>query len=988
MTYLPENADFETDPDILLPVEGLAASRRSFLRLAGFGVAAGVLAGCSRAPERRVVTYLEAPDGIVAGRGYRMATTCAGCTASCGVLARCRDGRPIKLEGLPEHPISGGGLCAVGQAEILSLYDGERFDGPRHGGREASWKDADSAISFALSKARKVRLLTETVTSPSTRAVIAGFCDGLADARHTSYDPLSAAAILDAHEATHGRRLLPHYEFHEADVIASFDADFLGTWISPVEYARGYGMGRRPDDRKSMSRHWQFEARMSLTGGRADERLRLAPWEITPALMGLCDMLASKAGRSTPVTGQRTGAPRIDDLRRLADELWEARGRALVVCGSNDTATQTLVNLANHLLGSYGSTIDIARPSLQKRGSDRALAALKRELDAGEVDVLIVAGVNPVYDRGFAGGVGESIAKAKLIVSITGLKNETSAVAHWTCPEPHALETWDDAEPRAGLLSLRQPTVPPLRSARTLRASLSKWSGGGANDRALVEAHWKQNVHPRAGDGVPFRRFFREALHDGFKAASPPPSGAAPFRMEGVQVPETAAAPAAGSMVVVLYPKVSMLDGRHAHNPWLQELADPVSRLAWESYAVLSPTVAGKLGVEKGDVVRLDPEGDAPALELPVHVQPGQHDDVVAVALGYGRDGTDRFADIGPDWWEGEATVAVGGRVGENAAPWLKTVGELTRTDTTVVKISATSVHRELASFQDYHSLEVPKHLAPHHGEVRDAVRTVELEAFRRDPNHAMYGGHHHPTGDLWPDDHVPEGNRWGMVVDLTACTGCSGCVVACQAENNIPVVGRDEVRRHREMSWMRIDRYDLGDGDDVQVSHQPMMCQHCDNAPCESVCPVLATMQSSDGLNQQVYNRCVGTRYCANTCPYKVRRFNWFEYQRHDQLQNLVLNPDVTTRSRGVMEKCSMCVQRIQEARIDARRRGVEVKDGDIKLACQDSCPTQAITFGDLNDPESEVSKKARSARAYRVLEETHVEPAVRYLAQVRNRS
>ena len=991
MTHQPMNPTPDAE-DALLPVEGIAGSRRSFLRLAGFGIASTVLAGCSRGPVRRAVTYLEAPDGIVAGRGYKMATTCAGCTARCGALARCRDGRPIKLEGLPDHPLSGGGLCAVGQAEVLSLYDAQRFDGPRAARAKTTWANADREVARVLAKVRKdggkVRVLTETVTSPSTQAAIDGFCALVKDGRHVVYDALSSSAILDAHERTHGRRVLPRYRFDRAEVIASFDADFLGTWISPVGFARDYASGRRPDgDGAKMSRHWQFEARVSLTGGRADRRLRVAPWETGAALAGLCDLLGKKAGRTSPASGSAASAPHGDHLAGLADELWAARGRSIVVCGDDDVGTQTLANLANDLLGNYGTTVDLERPSRQKLGRDGALSELRTELASGQVALLIVDGANPVYDLAFPGGLGGAIEKAGLLVSTAGLEDETSQLAHVVCPSPHFLEAWDDAEPIEGILSLTQPTVPPLRDARSLRASLSVWSGGAADDRALVEAHWKQSVHPRAVPEQRFATFFRQALHDGFIELPARRRDPAPFQLAGVRLPDPPAKPDGGRLAVVVYPKVSMLDGRHAHNPWLQELADPVSRIAWESYAVLSPATAERLDVAEGDVVRLRTDADGSPVALPVHLQLGQHDGVVAVARGYGRSGTDRFADIGPDWWEGEATVGPGGRIGESAAHWLTVHGETIRTTGTAVAIATTSDHRALASVQEYHSLVVPPHLAPEHGEIRRAARTVELDRFREDPEHEIHGAHHHPTGNLWPADHAPEGNRWGMVVDLSACTGCSGCVVACQAENNIPVVGRDEVQRHREMSWMRIDRYHQGDPDDVQISHQPMMCQHCDNAPCESVCPVLATIQSSDGLNQQVYNRCVGTRYCANTCPYKVRRFNWFEYPRKSELQNHALNPDVTVRSRGVMEKCSMCVQRIQEARIEARRQGVELRDGDIQVACQDSCPAQAITFGDLADPKSEVSKKAAGARAYRVLEETQVEPAVRYLAQVRNR-
>jgi molybdopterin-containing oxidoreductase family iron-sulfur binding subunit len=431
-----------------------------------------------------------------------------------------------------------------------------------------------------------------------------------------------------------------------------------------------------------------------------------------------------------------------------------------------------------------------------------------------------------------------------------------------------------------------------------------------------------------------------------------------------------------------------MRDGSHAHNPWLQELPDPVTKITWDNVASLSPARAETLGVEVGDTVKIAAVDGSATVELPVIVQRGQHDDVVAVALGYGRLGTDRFHGVGPDWFEGRPTVESGGTVGSRVEGLRRLKDGALFGDGVAVTITKTGATAQLACTQEHHTLEVPAHLAPEGAELRDAARTVALADFLHDPDHAMHAHGHHGAGhsELWTDDHSGALHHWGMSIDLNRCTGCSGCVVACQAENNVPVVGRDEVARHREMHWIRIDRYTQGFGDATSTVHQPMLCQQCDNAPCEAVCPVLATVHSSEGLNQQVYNRCVGTRYCANTCPYKVRRFNWFEYPREDENQNHALNPDVTVRSRGVMEKCSFCAQRIQEAKSESARTGVPLADGDIRVACQQSCPTQAIVFGDMNDPESEVSKHSARVRAYAVLEELNVKPSIRYLAKVAN--
>ncbi len=984
MTAKSHNAD-----DVILPFETTEPSRRSFLRMVGFGIAAASVAGCSRAPGSKIVAPLAPSEGVVPGRRYAIATTCQGCSAGCGVRATCLDGRPVKLEGLPGHPVSDGGLCAVGQATVIGLYDSHRFDGPQRNRQPASWADADREITAALQAVRdgggRVRLLTGSVTSPSTNRVIGRFLQSFRDARHVSYDALSASAMAESCSKTHGVRAIPRHRFDRADVIASFEADFLGPWISPVEHAAAWSRRRNPDDTSSrMARHWQFESRMTVTGGCADERFRVAPWEIQGAIAALHAAVASGLrGGSTDVARE---VPRASELSRLAAELVAARGRALVVCGVNDVDTQLRVDNINGALGAFGTTLDLERLSFQRRGSDAELAGLRDELDAGGVDLLIVAGCNPAYDLPGAGGLSQQLRKARLVISVASLKDETTELAHWVCPEPHALEAWGDAEPQAGVFCLQQPASQPLRSTRTLRASLARWMGDTRSDAELVRETWEREIHPRFTDGGPFRRFFGKVQREGSVVVPAPATGGRGAGAVDLAAAPRTSPPAAGTFALVLHPTAALLDGRHAQNPWLQEMADPVTRLAWESWVSLSPLAAREIGVGEGDVVRVECGGGAPVVELPVHLQPGQHDRVVAMPLGHGRVGTDRFANAGPAWVDAHPAVTAGGVIGVNVAPLLAFADRCVRTDVRTCRITRTAAHVELATVQEYQSLDIPPHLAPVGGEVRDAVRSASLGEFRRNPAEALglEGG---PEPGMWPEDHTTDGPRWGLAVDVNACNGCSACVIACQAENNIPVVGRDEVRRHRDMAWMRVDRYAQGDGDDVHVAHQPMMCQHCGNAPCEAVCPVLATVHSEDGLNQQVYNRCVGTRYCANTCPYKVRRFNWFDYPHDDQLANLALNPNVTVRSRGVMEKCSLCVQRIRDASLDAKRRGEPLRDGEFTTACAQSCPTRAITFGNLADPKSAVSKKAESVRSYRVLEELNVRPSVRYLAQIRNR-
>jgi len=964
---------------VLLPGDLTDPSRRAFLQMAGFGIASAAMTGCSRAPSILALASPSASTALTPGVPYWVASACAGCSSSCGILARCRDGRPIKLEGNPDQLATGGGLCSTGQAEVLSLYDSLRIQGPLEQGESRSWDQADAAMQTLLNalhgKRGNIRLLTSTVTSPSTRLQIESFATQFG-AEHVEYDALSYSAQLDANAATHGVRALPRVALDKADVIASFGADFLGTGYAPVEHSASWAANRRPDS-GHMSRHWQFESILTVTGGMADERHRIAPLEVLPALAGLVELLSCYANRIEPTAKSLELVEGGEAVERLAHELWENRGKSVVLCGGNQFKAQLYANQANELLGAYGTVLDLAKPSYQKRGDDRAVAGLVEELEAGRVDLLLVAGCNPAYDRPDIAAV---LGGAATIVSFGGTVDETSKLASWSLPEPHFLESWGEAEPVHGEWVLSQPTVAPLFNGRTLRESLAKWLGDERSDRELCDDYLREVVFPAAGGDAKFEDFLALARQRGTIEAPREELDQPTFNARAIRQP--AELKADTSLKLVLYPKVGLRDGAHAHNPWLQELPDPVSHIVWDNYAALSRAHAEELGVAEGDLVRISCADVEGALELPVHIQAGQHDRVVAVALGYGRIGTDRFANLAPKWLEGNALIEAGETIGVNAAPWLRIVDGRQRSDVLDVTITKLDGNHELACTQDYHRLEVPEHLAPKGGEVRDVLQRTVLGA------HAAHASH---VGDaaavnLWPDDHKRPGHNWAMVVDLSVCTGCSGCVVSCQAENNVPVVGRDEVARHREMHWLRIDRYYGGDDDALRVSHQPMMCHHCDNAPCESVCPVLATVHSSEGLNQQVYNRCVGTRYCANTCPYKVRRFNWFDYPRDDEHANHALNPDVTVRSRGVMEKCSMCAQRIQEAKNAAHREGRAIADGEIQTACQQSCPTKAIVFGDLSDPSSDVSLAMGRPRHYRALEELNVRPSVGYLTEVRN--
>jgi Fe-S-cluster-containing dehydrogenase component len=700
--------------------------------------------------------------------------------------------------------------------------------------------------------------------------------------------------------------------------------------------------------------------------------------------------LARRAGTRFDDAGL---APSPDEpaVEAIAARLWAARSRGLVVSGSQDVRVQLLCNFMNHTLGAYGATLDLERPSYQRAGSDTDLTELRAELARGEVQALFIAGANPVYDLPDGASLESDLRRVPLVVSTAERVDETASLAHFVCPDHHYLESWNDAEPVSGVVSLTQPTVPPLNDTRSLVESLSAWTTGTAQPALdLIRARWERDIYPsypRAGASETFDTFWNRTLERGIAEISPRPapvSSARPFNASAVRAILRREEAPAGAFALVLYPKVGMLDGRHGHNAWLHELPDPVTKVTWDNYACFSPAAARQLGLKDGDVVRVSAAGGASPIELPAFVQPGQHDDVVAIALGYGRAGTDRFAKVGPPWFGARPPA---GLVGVNASAMVTTVDRTRRYTGRAVTVAKTGRSHQLASTQIHHSLAGD--VAQSFGGAIGIIQEVTLGQLTLGAGAAAAPTNKVNDRDLWPADHQPQpapGHRWGMAVDLDTCTGCSACVIACQAENNIPVVGQDEVRRQREMHWIRIDRYYSGTDEAPDVAHQPMMCQHCEHAPCETVCPVLATTHSDEGLNQQVYNRCVGTRYCANNCPYKVRRFNWFDYPHEDRLQNLVFNPNVTVRSRGVMEKCTLCVQRIEEGKIEARRLGQPVADGGIKTACQQVCPAEAIVFGDLNDPKSRVAALTASVRAYRVLDELNTRPAVRYLKLVRH--
>jgi molybdopterin-containing oxidoreductase family iron-sulfur binding subunit len=713
----------------------------------------------------------------------------------------------------------------------------------------------------------------------------------------------------------------------------------------------------------------QIESRLSLTGSKADHRIAIHPCEQSASLRQLLESLLSLAAGGEPAANPRS-SPLTRLMCRLARHIWSHRGRALVICGSTESVDQLVCRQINHVLGAYGHTIDLDSASRQRLGNRASQRRLLEDLRSRSVGVLLFAGANPLHASPDAEHWRDLLRNVPTIIAATERLDETAHAASLRCPVPDAFASWGDLEPVEGLYCLRQPLLQPGPGQRPLAALLTAWYGEPTNAYELVREHWSTVIHQPELDG-PFDAFWDRAVRAGWIQRA---ARQREFRPRPVDARhETSADLSAAALVLAAYPPVATLDGRHGYNPWLLELPDPLTKVTWGNPASLAPSRAAALGVSDGDVIRIELSDDASqAIELAVVVQPGQHDGVVAVPIGFGQDVSRRFASI--DRGPMSAATNDGRPVGVNVAPLVR--GAHPR-----VTIRRTDRHEALARTQIDPVESGLREIRGAGPSTATLVRRVaSLDDATRPPPEAVTAPR--AWRGLWGEPRDPTGIRWGMAIDLDACIGCSACVVACQIENNIPVVGAEEVRRHREMHWLRIDRYYHERAGRIEVGHQPMTCHHCGHAPCESVCPVLATTHSSDGLNQQVYSRCVGTRYCMNNCPFKVRRFNWFENRPDETFDTSHLNPEVTIRSRGVVEKCTFCAHRIQDARLAAQQQGRDLSDDAVQPACAQSCPARAIAFGNLADPQSKVSLAISSGRAYALLDELNLAPAVTYLA------
>ncbi|MFA6110146.1 MAG: TAT-variant-translocated molybdopterin oxidoreductase [Candidatus Latescibacterota bacterium] len=934
-------------------------SRRSFLKVMGASLAFGGLTACTSQPAELIVPQVRAPEEQIPGRPLFYATAAALDGVACGVLVESHMGRPTKIEGNPQHPGSLGGTHAITQASILDLYDPDRLQAVTNAGRISSWDAFLRGLTPVLEAQRLtqgagLRILTGSVTSPTLAAQLRALRRIYPAYRWHQYDPVGRGPARAGSLLAFGETMNTWYDLGRAKVILSLDADFANSGPAAPRYARDFAARRREAGGSAgMNRLYLCESTPSATGSMADHRLALRPGEIVTLALAVARGIGVPIAESA-FDGEVALPPRAQAwIGPLVRDLLAHRGTSAVIAGDQqDPTVHALAQAMNLVLGNGGSTVHWTAP-LEAEPVDpiESLTELVSDLRSGRVEVMVILGGNPVYDAPVDLGFAAALDQARFRVHLTQQTNETSILCHWQVPESHYLEHWGDYRGHDGTVTLVQPLIEPLygtRSAHELLAVLAGQAGKPGYD--LVRQYWETQL-PQAD----FEAIWRRALHDGVMAGTALPERQ-PILRTPVVLPAAPPSPASSTALELIFrPDPLIWDGRFANNGWLQETPKPVTKLTWDNAALIGPATAARLGLENEQVVELS--AGSRSLRAPVWIVPGQAEGAVTVHLGYGRSRVGRV---------GTGTGFNANLLRTSTRPWSAMECTLT----------ATGDRQELACTQEHQSME-----------GRALVRQADLEEFRQRPRFAAEEGEDPPADLTLYSGHAYPGRAWGMVIDLGACMGCNACTVACQAENNIPVVGKSQVRKGREMAWIRVDRYYRGDPENPGIAHQPVPCMHCENAPCEVVCPVAATVHSKEGLNDMVYNRCVGTRYCANNCPYKVRRFNFLQYvDRETESLKLQRNPDVTVRARGVMEKCTYCVQRINAARIEAKKAGQPVGDGEVVTACQQVCPTGAIAFGDLNDPASAVARLRSSPLHYGLLTELNTRPRTTYLAAVRN--
>ncbi len=999
--FLPISGDEENGPN-----------RRDFLKVMGFGVAAASLAACE-APVRKAIPYLNKPVDVDPSVPNYYASTFISGSDYCSVVVKTREGRPIKVEGNTMSPVSGGGTSAQVEASVLSLYDEQRLQTPMINGSASTWDEVDSAVTKQLgSLGGRLVVVSNSVFSPSTQKALDLFLTKY-NAEHVQYDQVSFHGMLAANEKSFGTRAIPFYDFSKAKTIVSFDADFLGGWLNHTLFNKQFAETRRlSDKKKDMSRLYSFESNLSLTGANADYRTPIRPSQEGLFVANLYNLIAAKAG-APAISAAKVDSPR---LTMAAEDLWKSKASSLVVSGSNDEAVQAIVNGINNLLGAYGETIDWSATYNTRKGDDAKMAKLVNDVSKGSVTGVIFYNCNPVYDHAMGAQLGEALGSLKFSLSTSDRLDETSASVGIIAPDHHYLESWNDAEPVKGHLSLSQPTISNLFNTRQAQSSFLTWADEEADYFEFVKSNWAEWYFANQSEQADLQMFWDQCLHDGVytvpsEEVAESPVFAGDLNAAASSVSGTYSADGSGTELI-LYANASVSNGIQANNPWLQEMSDPITKACWDNYLTVSPSYASEIGLNPGDMTtqKVNVSVGGKTVSVPALIQPGQARGTVGLALGYGRTKAGKVANgVGAnaypmaDYSKGYQNLKLVGVTVENTGESYRVAQ--TQTSQTVMQRGNVIQETVLSKYQDN----------PYEG--REMPQIYTSEGFKKPGAITLWSGHEYPN------------HHWGMAIDLNSCTGCGACTIACQAENNIPVVGKQEVLNRREMTWLRIDRYyssntDLVENavgalaknaamevaaDNPEVTFQPMMCQQCNNAPCETVCPVAATTHSSEGLNQMTYNRCIGTRYCANNCPYKVRRFNWFKYHDNSEfadntsmnndLGKMVLNPDVTVRARGVMEKCTFCVQRVQAGKLQAKREGRRPVDGEITSACSKACPSEAIVFGDLKNKESRVAQLLKlqsndegevevgEPRAYHVLEEIRVDPNVWYFTKIRNK-
>jgi MoCo/4Fe-4S cofactor protein with predicted Tat translocation signal len=1031
--------------------------RRDFLKYLGFSTAAAMLAASCEIPVRKAISWGIKPNDITPGVPMMYASAFVNAGEVVPVLVKTRDARPIKIEGNKDSKVTEGATSARVQASVLSLYDTARFKQPQINGKPVeNWADVDAAVATAMTAAvgKPIYIVSSTINNNLDLEIIAKFAAKYPSVKHIMYDAVSYSGLLDAAASATGKRAIPSFQFDKAKTIVSIGADFLGTWISPTEYSKLYSKGRKiSKTNTTMSKHYQIEGNMSITGGCADIRVTARPSEYGKVAVAL---LVAINGTAPSFTSKNLNAV----ITKAAADL--KAGNGLVVCGSNDGATQQVVFAINAAIGAIGTTVNTAVSNLSKKGSDADMTAFVAALNSGAVGGALFVDCNPVYEHAEGAAIAKAIKALPLSVSFNDRNDETTQNCKIVAPVNHWLESWGAFEYKTGYTAFQQPTINQLFKTRPMAESLLRWSGDATSYADYFATAMKAKLGGNTG--------FDKALQLGVAEPESLAVGGGYSGNASAAIAAITAAPAITGDEVVVYQKVAIGHGGiWSNNPWLQEMPDPITKCTWDNYIAMSPQRAKELGAEQTDINEVQ-TGEKKVMtitvgkttmELPVAVVPGMHNNVIAVAVGYGRDkGVGNAAQSG-EYQGGKnaylLTANNAGNINYSQAVKIATTSKLyslaiTQThhsyegrdtvvkETTLAKYAKNpdeiynermeELHHYITNFDEASEALVPKeehgaHATATHTAVAAVAHVAGAEAHSdKVEAHELTGVKHgagvegHDVQDLYAQNgtlyprHESPGLKWGLSIDLNTCTGCGACSIACQAENNVSVVGKKQVLLVHDMHWLRIDRYytstknDPFDSDSIQTMYMPMMCQHCDNAPCENVCPVNASNHSSEGINQMAYNRCIGTRYCANNCPFKVRRFNWRDWNGADSfkdnlyedghrddvnsdLTRMVLNPDVTVRSRGVIEKCSFCVQRLQGAKTKAKQENRALADGDAISACAQACPTNAIVFGNVNDKESEIYKVRHSAnkeRVYYALEELHILPNVNYLYKVRN--